>query len=75
MIRRLALVELCAAAVLCGCLGVRQVDAVKRTLPPMPALAARPVTAKAVLRGEKNAVLKEFELAPVARADEAWRSR
>ena len=69
MIRMLALVELVAAAVLCGCLGMRQVDAAKRTLPPMPALAARPVTAKAVLRGEKNAVLKEFELTPMSRAD------
>jgi len=69
MIRMLALVELGAATVLCGCVGTRQVDAAKRTLPPMPALAVRPVTAKAVLRGEKKAVLKEFELAPVTRAD------
>ena len=32
MILMLALVELCAAAVMCGCLGMRQVDAAKRTV-------------------------------------------
>ena len=35
----------------------------------MPTLAPRPITARAVMRGEKNAIVKEFDLVPVARAD------
>jgi len=40
-----------------------------RQLPPMPPLAERPVTARALIRGEKGAVLKEYALEGVKRDD------
>jgi len=50
-------------------MGVRSAESPGRVLPPMPTLAPRPITARAVMRGEKNAIVKEFDLVPVARAD------
>ena len=60
---RLILVVLALA----GCSAVRKGET--RQLPPMPKLADRPVTATALVRGEKGKVLKNCALTGVKRAD------
>ena len=56
-----------AAIVMAGCAPAPKGEV--RQLPPMPKLADRPVTATALVRGEKGKVLKNYALTGVKRDD------